>query len=174
MLRVARGLTGTTASGEELVQETWMAVIKGLDGFQGRSSLKGWVYSILKNKARTTARRDARVTPFSALGPEEADRPVASERYTAGGSWAQPIGTWEVDSPESLLLAQEGQAVVQRALEALPERQRIVVVMRDGEGLSAHEVAAVLELSEANVRVLLHRGRSRVRRALAEHLLGER
>ena len=176
LVRVARIYVSTQAAAEEVAAETWLAVLNGLDRFEGRSSLKTWIFRILTNIAKTRAQRDGRTLPFSALQdpgrvPEaalDADRFLDPEHPRWPGHWAVRPEPW----PEDALVAAETQAVVAEAIEALPPAQRAVSSLRDGEGWSSEEVRNALELSETNQRVLLHRARSKVRRAL-ESYLGE-
>jgi len=168
MLRFVRTFVSRTDVAEEVVQETWLAVLKGLPAFAGRSSLKTWIFRILANRARTRAVREGRVIPFADLGSPEDDALDADMalRFSAGGAWSQPPGPWEADTPESILLRREAMNRLQAALETLPPAQRTVVTLRDVEGWSAGEVCNVLEIGETNQRVLLHRARTRLRRAL--------
>lgn len=176
LVRVARIYVSTEAAAEEVAAETWLAVLNGLDRFEGRSSLKTWIFRILTNIAKTRAQRDGRTLPFSALQdpgrvPEaalDADRFLDPEHPRWPGHWAVRPEPW----PEDALVAAETQAVVAKAIEALPPAQRAVISLRDVEGWSSEEVRNALELSETNQRVLLHRARSKVRRAL-ESYLGE-
>jgi RNA polymerase sigma-70 factor (ECF subfamily) len=176
LVRVARIYVSTQAAAEEVAAETWLAVLNGLDRFEGRSSLKTWIFRILTNIAKTRAQRDGRTLPFSALQdpgrvPEaavDADRFLDPEHPRWPGHWAVRPEPW----PEDALVAAETQAVVAEAIEALPPAQRAVISLRDVEGWSNEEVRNALELSETNQRVLLHRARSKVRRAL-ESYLGE-
>jgi RNA polymerase sigma-70 factor (ECF subfamily) len=176
LVRVARIYVSTQAAAEEVAAETWLAVLNGLDRFEGRSSLKTWIFRILTNIAKTRAQRDGRTLPFSALQdpgrvPEaalDADRFLGPEHPRWPGHWAVRPEPW----PEDALVAAETQAVVAEAIEALPPAQRAVISLRDVEGWSNEEVRNALELSETNQRVLLHRARSKVRRAL-ESYLGE-
>ena len=176
LVRVARIYVSTQAAAEEVAAETWLAVLNGIDRFEGRSSLKTWIFRILTNIAKTRAQRDGRTLPFSALQdpgrvPEaavDADRFLDPEHPRWPGHWAVRPEPW----PEDALVAAETQAVVAEAIEALPPAQRAVISLRDVEGWSSEEVRNALELSETNQRVLLHRARSKVRRAL-ESYLGE-
>ncbi len=176
LVRVARIYVSTQAAAEEVAAETWLAVLDGLDRFEGRSSLKTWIFRILTNIAKTRAQRDGRTLPFSALRdpgrvPEsavDADRFLDPEHPRWPGHWAVRPEPW----PDDALVAAETQAVVAEAIEALPPAQRAVISLRDVEGWSSEEVRNALELSETNQRVLLHRARSKVRRAL-ESYLGE-
>jgi RNA polymerase sigma-70 factor (ECF subfamily) len=174
LVRVARIYVSTQAAAEEVAAETWLAVLNGLDRFEGRSSLKTWIFRILTNIAKTRGQRDGRTLPFSALEnpgrvPEaalDADRFLDPEHPRWPGHWAVRPEPW----PEDALVAAETQAVVAEAIEALPPAQRAVISLRDVEGWSSEEVRNALELSETNQRVLLHRARSKVRRALESYL----
>jgi RNA polymerase sigma-70 factor, ECF subfamily len=175
MLRVARMYVSTRAVAEEVVQETWLAVLTGIDRFEGRSSLKTWIFRILANRAKTRGEREGRTVPFSSVAGVDRDgdeRAVEPERFLADGHWASPPSGWG-DLPENRLEGRETLAVVQAAIEKLPEMQRAVITMRDVEGFSSDEVRNVLELSESNQRVLLHRARAKVRRALEAYLEDE-
>jgi len=174
MLRVARMFVKDRASAEEVVQETWLGVLNGIDRFEGRSSLKTWIFRILTNRAKTRGERDSRSLPFSALASAEAeaDEPsVDPDRFlgpdsATPGAWAAPPRAW----PEDRLLAKETIGVVEDAIEMLPEAQRDVILLRDVEGWSPMEVSDALEITDGNQRVLLHRARSKVRAALEEYL----
>jgi RNA polymerase sigma-70 factor (ECF subfamily) len=162
---------------EEVVQETWLAVLEGLDRFEGRSSLKTWVFRILVNRAISRGVRERRTVPFSSLAAEEAghDEPaVDPSRFHGPGdpnadAWAIPPRSWE-PVPEERLVARETIDVVRRAIGSLPEGQRTVIVLRDVQGLDHREVGDILGITNGNQRVLLHRARSRVRRALEAYL----
>jgi len=176
LMRIARMHVRTDAAAEDVVQETWLGVLKGLERFEGRSSLKTWLVRIAQNRARSRGERDARSVPLSALaGAGEGDAPaVDADRFLDRGHprwpghWAAAPRRWEI--PEERLLGRETLEVVREAIVALPERQAAVIALRDVEGLSSEEVCDALGLSEGNQRVLLHRARARVREALAEHL----
>lgn len=176
MLRFARIFLTKADVAEEVVQETWLAVLRGLPTFEGRSSLKTWIFRILANRARTRATREARVVPFAELAAADGEGAPDADlerRFTADGHWAEPPIDWQVRSPEALVLRQEAMHHLGRAMEALPPAQRTVVTLRDVDGWTATEVCAALQVSEANQRVLLHRARTRLRRAL-EDVLGSR
>ena len=174
MLRVARMYVRDRATAEEVVQETWLAVLNGIDRFEGRSSLKTWLFRILTNRAKTRGERDGRIVPFSALAGAgtEADEPsVDPDRFLGPdspepGAWAAPPRAW----PQDKLLERETLGVIRSAIEQLPETQREVIRLRDVEGWSPMEVAEALEISDGNQRVLLHRARSKVRAALELYL----
>jgi RNA polymerase sigma-70 factor, ECF subfamily len=175
MMRVARMYVPSAAVAEEVVQETWLAVLTGLDRFEERSSLRTWVYRILVNRARTRGERERRTVPFAALAREEldADGPaVDPDRFVGSGagagSWAAPPVRWW-EEPERALRSKEAVELVEREIARLPETQRMVITMRDLAGLSSEEVRNALELSETNQRVLLHRARSKVRAALEDY-----
>jgi RNA polymerase sigma-70 factor (ECF subfamily) len=177
LLRVAQIYVSSRAVAEEVVQETWLAALDGIGRFEGRSSVKTWLFGILVNLARTRAKREGRTLPLSALEhpgrvPESAvsaDDFLDSEHPRWPGHWATRPVRW---APEERLLGAETREVVSRALDALPASQRAVISLRDVEGWTAEEVRNALGLSETNQRVLLHRARSRVRRAL-DHYLGD-
>lgn len=173
MLRVARRYVKTLASAEEVVQESWLAALQGLRRFEGRSSLRSWLFAIVVKKAITRGTRDDRIVPFSSYAAAEIshDEPaVAPERFAGPGSqwprhWLFSLNVWP-ERPDDHVLEQEARAVVDTALATLPQAQRAVVSLRDLAGHDTAEVANALELSESNVRVLLHRGRSKIRQAL--------
>jgi RNA polymerase sigma-70 factor (ECF subfamily) len=170
LLRLARTFVSSDALAQEVVQETWLAVLEGLAGFRGESSLKTWLFSILVNRARSRAKAEGRSVPFSALGDEERGKAEESA-FTWTGNWrreARP-SPWPEQTAEDQLLLKESLAVVAEALDRLPPGQRAVVLLRDVEGVSSEEACNVLDLTETNQRVLLHRGRTAVRRALDEH-----
>ena len=175
LVRLARASVASDAVAEEVAQETWLAVIEGIDRFEGRSSLKTWIFSILVNKARTRGVRDKRVVPMSSLAGQRDDAPaVDPDRFVRegqrwGGHWSQPPVPW-TQEPADRLIARETLDVTVRAIAQLPDRQRMVITLRDVDGWSAEEICALLELSEGNQRVLLHRARSQVRAALEAHL----
>lgn len=173
LLRLARTFV-PEAFAEEVVQETWVAVFEGLAGFQGRSSLRGWIFQILANRARTRGEREGRSRPFSSLAGAEGDDGPAVDpaRFTASGGWSAPPVEADVQTPERLAADRQLVGHLARALEAVPEAQRTVVMLRDVEGLSAPEACAILGITETHQRVLLHRGRSRLRAALEQHLQG--
>jgi RNA polymerase sigma-70 factor (ECF subfamily) len=175
LTRVASMYVRDRAVVEEVVQETWLAALTGLDRFEERSSLKTWLFRILANRARTRAVREARSVPFSALAAAEAadDEPaVDPDRFLdprGPSPWAAPPSDWR-RLPEERLLAGETLSRVAAAIEALPPAQREVIRLRDVEGWSAAEVAGALEISDGNQRVLLHRARAKVRAALEDYL----
>jgi len=177
MLRVAARYVRTPALAEEVVQETWLGVLNGLDRFEGRASLKTWIFRILTNRALSRGQREARVVPFSCLSDENGEPCVDPDRFLPdghrwAGHWASSPPSWE-GVPDEALLSQETLEHVNAAIAALPERQNLVIVMRDVEGWSSEEVCQALGISEANQRVLLHRARSKVRSALESYLAAE-
>jgi len=178
LIRLALAHVPSRAIAEEVVQDTWVGVIRGLDRFEGRSSLRTWIFQILLNNARTRGKREQRTLPFSALGrAEEGDEPaVDADRFQGRrgeypGHWARPPAEW--DSPEVRLAGEDARRVMLDAITALPERQREVLALRDIQGYSAAEACNALELTETNQRVLLHRARSKVRAALERHFDAE-
>ena len=166
LLRVALMYVSSRAVAEDVVQDTWIGVLNGIDRFEGRSSLKTWIFRILTNIAKTRGQREGRAVPFSSLERPGDDREPAvdPDRFLAGG-WAAGPEPW----PEERLLAAETRRVVDLAIEQLPPAQRAVISLRDIEGWSAEETRNALELSETNQRVLLHRARSKVRQALEDY-----
>jgi RNA polymerase sigma-70 factor (ECF subfamily) len=167
---------GNRSVAEEVVQDAWVGVLRQLDRFQGRSSLRTWILRIVSNRAKTRAVRERRTLPFSSFDglDEDAGPAVEPERFLPAGErwaghWASPPRSWR-DIPEDRLLSQEVRAEVERAVELLPPAQRAVIVLRDVEGMTAAETCDQLGVSEGNQRVLLHRARSRVRRALERYL----
>lgn len=172
MLAVASTFTHNRALAEEIVQETWMAVVTGIDRFERRSSLKTWIFRILANRARTRASREARTVPFSAFDEsEDGGHAVPTERFNGRGMWAEPPRRWSETTADGLLERAEVRRQIDAAIERLPPRQRAILVLRDVEGIDADEAAELLGISEVNQRVLLHRARAAVRLAL-EPLLG--
>jgi RNA polymerase sigma-70 factor, ECF subfamily len=174
MLRVAQMYVSSRSVAEEVVQDAWLAVLKGIGRFEGRSSLKTWLFRILSNTAKTRGVREARSIPFSALGDDADGEAVDADRFLGAeerfpGHWAVPPQSW-AGAPEGRLLARETLDVIEHEIEQLPEQQALVLTMRDIDGFSSEEVCNVLELSESNQRVLLHRARSKVRRALEEYM----
>jgi RNA polymerase sigma-70 factor, ECF subfamily len=177
MVRFATAYVPSRAVAEEVVQEAWLAVLDGLDRFEGRSSLKTWIFRILMHKAMTRGQRERRTVPFSALFDPAKDEgePVAdperffSSDHRLAGHWSDPPRRWE-GGPEERLLSRETLGQVGAALETLPPSQREVILLRDVEGWSSAEVCNVLGITETNQRVLLHRARSKVRRALERYL----
>ena len=173
LLRLAEATVGSRAVAQEVTQDTWLAVMRGVDRFEGRSSLKTWLFRILVNRAKTRGQREARSVPFSSIG--DGDEPaVDPERFQGEGEphpggWRQPPARWDGD-PEERLLAGETRALILDTIEQLPPNQRAVITLRDVEGLSAEEACNVLGVSETNQRVLLHRARAKVRAALERYL----
>ena len=162
--RVARTFVRTPSAADDVVQETWLGVLRGLDGFEGRSSLRTWIFRILVNRARTRAVGDARSVPFSAL--EDDDRPaVEPAAFGADGRWTSAPPRLEHD-PESSLLRRELRDELLGAVDRLAPAQRLVITLRDLVGLPAEEVCELLDITDGNQRVLLHRARARVHAAL--------
>ena len=168
MLRLATSFVPNQAVAEEVVQDTWLALLRGLDRFEGRSSLKTWLFSILVNQARTTGTKEHRSVPVP--DPEPAVDPA---RFDAGGSWADPPEQW-VEAAEGRLEAGKLADRLRALMDELPARQRQVVLLRDVDELSSEEVCSVLAISDGNQRVLLHRGRSRLRQLFEDEFRGVR
>lgn len=177
LLRLAMAHVPSRAVAEEVVQDTWLGVINGIDRFQGRSALKTWIFQILLNNARTRGKREKRTLPFASLrrrSEEGRDEPAVDPDRFQGrrdgqpGAWLSPPAEW--NEPEARLETRESRRVLLEAIAGLPPRQRDVIVLRDVQGYSAEEARNALDISETNQRVLLHRARSKVRAALEEHL----
>lgn len=160
MLRLAAGYVPSLAVAEEVVQDAWIGVLRGLSGFEGRSSVRTWLFRILVNRARTAGSRERRTVAVEDMGPV-----VDQSRFGAGGGWSAPPEHW-VEQAHNRLVAAKMADRIRLAVGDLPARQREVVTLRDIEGLTSDEVCGVLEISDANQRVLLHRGRSRLRQIL--------
>jgi RNA polymerase sigma-70 factor (ECF subfamily) len=176
LLRLAKAFIPIHAVAEEIVQETWMGVLQGIQRFEGRSSLKTWIFRILTNCAKTRAQREGRSVPFSSL-PEfdsnfsepavDPDRFRSADQQSAG-SWVSFPRSWD-EIPEERILSDETRACIERTIDRLPPSQREVITLRDIEGWTADETCSFLGVSEVNQRVLLHRARSKVRRALEQY-----
>jgi RNA polymerase sigma-70 factor, ECF subfamily len=160
MLRLARSYVPNAAVAEEVAQETWVVALRGISGFEGRSSVKTWLYRILINRARSVGAREQRLVPVGA--PETA---VDASRFGLDGSWASPPEHW-IDDLADRLQAEKLSGSIRAALDDLPDLQRDVVTLRDLEGMTSSEVCDLLGISNGNQRILLHRGRGRLRRAL--------
>jgi RNA polymerase sigma-70 factor (ECF subfamily) len=172
LMRMAMMFVRDRAVAEEVVQETWIAVLRGIDRFEGRSSLKTWIFRILMNTAKTRGQRESRSVPFSAAagGDEpsvDPDRFLDADHQYAGG-WM--LGPSEWQTPEEELLQGETREAILRAIDQLPEQQRAVITLRDVEGFPSDEVSQALGITDGNQRVLLHRARSKVRAAIEAYL----
>ena len=178
MLTLARNFVSTEASAEEVVQETWLAVIKGLDRFEGRSALRTWVYRILVNTAKSRGVKEHRTLPWSSVAGDDAGPSLDPALFQSAGEahpghWRAAPTAWPDDvAVEGSVLAGEVRGKLRTAVDALPDRQRIVLTLRDVLGHSSEEVCQLLEISQANQRVLLHRARTAVRAGLAAYLEG--
>lgn len=169
--RLARGIVRTEAQVDDVVQETWLAVIRGLATFEGRSTLRTWICRILLNRARTAATRDARTVPASAMVGDGDDDGGGDDvgtvaAFGASGGWVTPPAAWTEERADVLVDRAELVAATAAAIAALPERQRLVVTLRDVQGWTSDEVCNALDLTETNQRVLLHRARGRIRAAV--------
>lgn len=176
MLRVAMMYVSSRAVAEEVVQEAWLGVIAGIDRFEGRSSLRTWIFRILTNTAKTRGQREGRSVPFSSLaGPDDEDEPaVPADRFLGpdhrwAGHWASSPRNPR-DVPEAELLGAEARGRIAAAIEGLPASQRAVISLRDVDGFDADETSAILGITDGNQRVLLHRARAKVRAALENYL----
>lgn len=178
LVRLAQIYVSSAAVAEEVAQEAWLGVLQGLERFEGRSSLKTWIFRILTNRAKTRGQRESRSVPFSDLeDPDQgaAEPAVEPDRFNPAehqwpNHWAVEPVSWET-IPEQRFLSQETRAYIEQAIADLPASQRQVIMLRDIDGWTSDEVCSVLGISEANQRVLLHRARSKVRRALEQYLM---
>ncbi len=175
MLAVARTHVASREVAEDVVQDTWLALLKGIDGFEGRSSLRTWLFRVLVNIAKTRGVREKRCTTVD-MSDAPTHPTVSPDRFESGdsqwpGHWVRFPVPWR-ESPEHSLLAGEALDLVRHELAQLPQQQRIVVSLRDVDGYDSDEVCALLDLTAANQRVLLHRGRARIRQALAGYFAG--
>ena len=173
MVRLARRFVSSQAVAEDVAQEAWEGVLRGIDRFEGRSSLRTWIYRILTNTAKTRGQRERRSVPFSSLDGDDEGPAVDPDRFVSegplAGAWASPPRAWD-DGPEGRLLGAETREVIDRAIAALPPNQATVIRLRDIEGFPSDEVRELLDISEANQRVLLHRARSKVRAAIEAYM----
>lgn len=171
MKRVALLFVADPAVADEVIQETWIGVLRGLDRFEGRSSLKTWIFTILTNRAKTYGQREGRYVPID-LSTDEAEPAVPPGRFRPTEPWIDHWTTfptsWD-DIPEARLLSNETRRVIRDAIASLPPGQQEVIVLRDLEGWDSTAVCNALDLSETNQRVLLHRARSKVRAALERY-----
>jgi len=164
MIRIATGIVNSRATAEEVSQETWIAVLKNIEGFEGRSSLVGWIFTILVNKARSRVRRDGRTVSFDDGGEEN----NLSAAFDGHGRWKHMPELWDEITPERIVAGRRLAEHMLAAIDALPPAQRAVIVLRVQQGLDPSEVCEILGVSDGNMRVLLHRARLSLRTALAE------
>lgn len=178
LLRLAMAYVPSRAVAEEVVQETWLGVIEGISRFEGRSSLKTWIFKILVNRAKTRGKRESRYETGSGNpnDPDQDDNPILDQFVSSGpqqNHWKTPPQSWDADTPERLLLSKESRQQIDKAIEALPPTQRQVITLRDIEGLPSVEICNILGISETNQRVLLHRARGKVRKMLETFVHGQ-
>lgn len=166
LIRVARRIVKDDATAEDLVQAAWLSLLDHHETFEGRASVRTWLYRVVTNAALSKVTRE-RLVPLSALGDDDASPVPEPSRFSPDGHWGEPVHAWRSRTPGEALESKELGRLLASALETLPERQRLVVELRDVEGLDTPEICNVLGLTESNVRVLLHRGRTRLRDALA-------
>jgi RNA polymerase sigma-70 factor (ECF subfamily) len=167
MTRVARSYVSTDASADEVVQDTWLAVLRGIDAFEGRSSLRTWTFRILANIARTRGVREQRAVPLSSIQRPTEDGVFRGPEDEYPGHWKVFPITWP--SPEDAAVEAERCDLVTAAIAALPDRQQLVITLRDVHGFASSDVCALMGLTPANQRILLHRARTSVRAAVASH-----
>jgi RNA polymerase sigma-70 factor, ECF subfamily len=173
LVRLARVFCRVHATAEEVVQDSWIAVLTGIGGYGGEAPLKAWISGIVVNKARSRAVRDGRMRSFSdfaAQGDEEATG-LDPDRFTAGGAWAEPPAPWDGPTPEREAADRELLTHLAVEIETLPEAQRAVVLLRDVEGVEPAEICRMLGITDGNLRVLLHRARTRLRAAIEARLV---
>jgi RNA polymerase sigma-70 factor (ECF subfamily) len=175
LVRLARSFCRAEATAEEVVQEAWLAVVTGLDGFTGAAPLRSWIAAIVVNKARTRAVRDARVRSFSDLQPafDGEDGGFDLDRFASDGGWLHPPQPWQGITPERIVAGRQMAAHVGDAIDRLPPNQRAAVLLRDVQGLASKEVCAALGVTEVHLRVLLHRARTRLRAAVEKLVAGQ-
>lgn len=179
LLRFAQTFVANQAVAEEVVQETWMAILKGIHRFEGRSSLKTWIFRILQNLAKTKGKREHRYLSFLDVRgstDQEENSAMPSERFHTSADltshWAIPPITWDDNTPERLLVSKQSLLKIEQAIQALPSNQRQIIILRDIEGVDSEEICQMLNITPTNQRVLLHRARLKVRRALNPYLQG--
>lgn len=178
LIRMAMGYVADREVAEEVVQDTWMAVIEGLDRFEGRSSLRTWIFGIMIHKAKDRGVREKRHVTFSSFEAvdEEGEETIDPSRFHQSGEWAGhwafPPQPWDDQTPEKLLASQQAVNAMNRAIEALPKTLKDVLILRDVEGIDAKEVCDILKITETNLYVRLHRARERVRQAVETYLAG--
>ncbi len=176
LLRLALAFVRDRAVAEEVVQDTWLGVLDGLAGFEGRAALKTWIFRILANRAKTRGAREARSVPFSALsdgeGERDRDEGVDPARFDTRGMWQDPPHAWSARTPEEVLRREEAVKVMESVVAGLSEGQRAVLTLRDLEEVGPEETCNLLGITMTNQRVLLHRARTKVREALERHFRG--
>ena len=178
LIRMAMGHVADREVAEEVVQDTWMAVIEGLDRFEGRSSLRTWIFGIMIHKAKDRGVREKRHTTFSSFESfdEESEEAIDPSRFHQSGEWAGhwafPPQPWDDQTPEKLLASRQAVNAMHQAIEALPQTLKDVLILRDVEGVEAKEACEILKITETNLYVRLHRARERVRQAVETYLAG--
>lgn len=166
LVGVAKSIVRNRATAEDVVQDTWLAVMEGLARFEGRSSLKNWIFAILVNKARSRAVRDRRIAPAGSLtGEDEDDRSSADD---AGGTWRNVPSVRDDITPERIVAGRQLLSHVEKAIDRLPEAQRLLLILREVEGIDTHDAETALGITNTNARVLLHRARTRIRQFAEE------
>lgn len=172
LVRLAKSFCRNQATAEEVVQDAWLIVLTSLDSYSGSAPLRAWIAGIVVNKARQRAMRDSRIRPFSDLivaDPDGDDDDVDADRFGGDGSWTAPPMPWDGITPEREIGGREILAIAAEALETLPPTQKAVILLRDVEQQEPAEICRILDISEGNMRVMLHRGRARIRAAVERH-----
>jgi len=167
MVYIARSIVGD-AIADEVAQEAWVAVIKALPRFERRSSLKTWIMRIVSNTAKSRLRHESRTVNIEDIADDRGDF-INPNHFNERGHWASPLSVWHADTPDSLLSSNELKRVIDNTLKELPPLQRTVVALRDIQGMDMESICKILDVSESNGRVLLHRARSSIREAIDEH-----
>lgn len=167
MVYIAKSIVGDSIA-DEVAQEAWLAVIKALPKFERRSSLKTWIMRIVSNTAKSRLRHESRTVNIEDITSNSGDV-IGADRFKEGGHWSSPPSIWHADTPDSLLSSTELKSVIDNALKELPPLQRTVIALRDIQGMDMESICKILDVSESNGRVLLHRARSQIREAIDQH-----
>jgi len=167
MVYIARSIVGESIA-DEVAQEAWLSVIKALPNFERRASLKTWIMRIVSNTAKSRLRHESRTVSLEDSMNESGDL-ISPDRFDERGHWTSPPSFWHADTPDSILSSSQLQACIDNALKELPQLQRTILSLRDIQGLEMDQICKILDVSESNARVLLHRARSRIREAIDEH-----
>lgn len=168
MQYVARSIVGSSIA-DEIVQDAWLSVVKALPKFEGRSSLKTWILRIVSNSAKSRLRKESRQFAAGDAADLEAMSSLPHETFNDKGGWADPPKHWDIDSPDALIASEELNEIVRHTMDKLPPLQQSIIMLREMEGLSMENICKILEISESNSRVLLHRARTKIWQAIDKH-----